>query len=358
MPAVYVVEIPCFPEAAVGHAAHFVELLRGANLMASLRQGRRAARFAWRWVDAAGTPLMHLPYADEGGAGGAAPDAMFVTSLHCPDIPSVRTAAERLAPLSVRLGALAERGGKVCLLGSGAWLAARSGRCAGRRLALPWFYVAAFGAEFPEVALDAEQDVVEDGPWLSAALAANVGGLAMALAREVLDPASRQALASLLRPDPERARAAIVAMQGQHVPTTRAGTLARAICWLEQRLDQPYCLDELAAAAAVSPRTLLRHFQQEFGHTPLDHLHRLRCARAKVLLEITLESVATIALACGYVDPAAFRRVFVRHTGTTPAAYRAQHSLRAPRRRWRVDPRPVEAAALAALAAVNRPAAS
>jgi transcriptional regulator GlxA family with amidase domain len=35
------------------------------------------------------------------------------------------------------------------------------------------------------------------------------------------------------------------------------------------------------------------------GHSPLDHLHRLRCARARVLLEITLESVPSVALACG-----------------------------------------------------------
>ena len=38
-------------------------------------------------------------------------------------------------------------------------------------------------------------------------------------------------------------------------------------------------------------------------------LHRLRCARARVLLEITLESVPSVALACGYEDASAFRRV-------------------------------------------------
>ncbi|MNW07001.1 DNA-binding transcriptional regulator AraC [compost metagenome] len=55
------------------------------------------------------------------------------------------------------------------------------------------------------------------------------------------------------------------------------------------------------------------------------------------MLEVTLESVSSIAVACGYADPAAFRRIFVRHVGTPPAEYRKRHALRAPRRRWRVD---------------------
>lgn len=106
---------------------------------------------------------------------------------------------------------------------------------------------------------------------------------------------------------------------------------------MEAHLDQPYSLDRLAEAASVSTRTLLRHFQQELSQSPLDHLHGLRCARARVMLEVTLESVPSIAVACGYADPAAFRRIFVRYTGMAPSEYRKRHALRAPRRRWRVE---------------------
>src|SRR3989344_2156723 len=135
----------------------------------------------------------------------------------------------------------------------------------------------------------------------------------------------------------ERRRAALQANAQQHIPATRDSTLARAIAWMEAHLDEPYSLARLAEAAAVSPRTLLRHFQQELSQSPLDHLHGLRCARAKVLLEVTLESVPSIAVACGYSDPAAFRRIFVRYTGMAPGEYRKRHALRAPRRRWRLD---------------------
>ena len=102
-------------------------------------------------------------------------------------------------------------------------------------------------------------------------------------------------------------------------------------------MDRPYALDAVAQAAAVSPRTLLRHFRQVLGHSPLDHLHRLRCERARWLLETTLEGIPAIAQSCGYADPAAFRRIFTRVVGLSPSAYRQRHALRAPRQRWRVD---------------------
>ena len=185
--------------------------------------------------------------------------------------------------------------------------------------------------------LDAGHDLSDDGPWLSCALPHSLGEMAIALVRHALGDALAQTCASVLRPDHDRARAALQANAQQHIPATRDSTLARAMAWMENHLDEPYSLARLAEAAAVSSRTLLRHFQQELSQSPLDHLHSLRCARAKVLLEVTLESVPSIAVACGYADPAAFRRIFVRYTGVAPGEYRKRHALRAPRRRWRVD---------------------
>ena len=224
-------------------------------------------------------------------------------------------------------------------MGNGAWLVAQSGRLQGRRGCLPWFYLAGFERDFPEVGLDAGHDLSDDGPWLSCALPHSLGEMAIALVRHALGDALAQTCASVLRPDHDRAhaRAALQANARQHIPATRDSTLARAMAWMENHLDEPYSLARLAEAAAVSPRTLVRHFQQEPSQSPLDHLHSLRCARAKVLLEVTLESVPSIAVACGYADPAAFRRIFVRYTGMAPGEYRKRHALRAPRRRWRVD---------------------
>lgn len=336
MPKTFVVELPCLEHSATGHAAHLVEMLRNANLLAQLRLGRRAPRFGWRWVDGQGRSLPQLPCAAEGAAADGPAQALFLSALHCPDIPSIRETVAAHPALVRRTATAFDQGLTVCTQGGAAWFAAASGRCEGRRVALPWYFMGGFGLDFPGIALAEGQPFVDDRPWLSASHPGALVPMAVALTRHAFGDDLAAALAAVLQPDPERERTTHAALRDRRIPATRTSVLAHAIAWLQARVEQPYDLPALAEAVSASPRTLLRHFQQELGHSPLDHLHRLRCARARVLLEITLESVPSVALACGYGDPSAFRRVFVRHVGMTPAAYRQRHALRAPRRRWRV----------------------
>lgn len=339
------VDIPLLPESAVGNALQFIDLLRGANLLAALRLGSRAPRITWRLLDAQGRPLPGLPGPlaayhppqDDPSPAQVPVRAVFLPSVHAPDIPAIRAVAARHRALSRQLGIALDAGHRLLTVGSGAWLAAQSRRLDGRRASLPWFYIAGFERDFPAIGHSLGQDWTEDGPWLSCALPQAVNHLAIALVRHALGDELAAACHSVMSPDHQRARAALQANAQQHIPATRDSTLARAIAWMEAHLDQPYSLPRLAEAASVSPRTLLRHFQQELAQSPLDYLHSLRCARAKVMLEVTLESVPSIAAACGYADPAAFRRIFARYTGMAPAEYRQRHTLRAPRRRWRVE---------------------
>lgn len=344
------VDIPLLPESTVGSALQLIDLLRAANLLARLRLGQQAPALGWRLLDAEGRLLNGL-----GGKGDApAPFAAYqdtpagpevavarrvvvLTALHAPDIPALRAIVARHPGLIRAIGQAVDAGGLVATLGNGAWLAAASGRLDGHPVALPWYYIAGFRHDFAHVPVAVEGDFVDRAPWLSSASPQSLPMIAIAIVRAGLGRELAQVCARAFLPDAARSRAA--AASAALIPVTRNSTLARAVAWMEEHLALPYSLDAVASAAAVSPRTLLRHFQQQLGQSPLDCLHALRCERAQVLLEITLESVPSIAAACGYTDPTAFRRVFARYSGTTPADYRARHALRAPRARWRVDPR-------------------
>lgn len=334
------IDFPVLPTTAMGHVLHAIELLRDANLIARLRAGRTAGRLGWRLCDAQGQPMPVVqgpcqPMLSEGVFEGP-PQAQWVLSQHTADVPSLRQAVARHAALRRHLAVAIDQGQRVLTLGNGAWWAAGSGRLSGHRVALPWYWAVAFQRDHPDVVIAAGTEVCVDGPWLSAALPQDTGELVLALVAQLWDHDLHAALASVLRPDAARQKAAQEALHAQPLPTTRDSALARAIEHMEKHVDAPYSLDALAQVAAVSPRTLLRHFRQALGHSPLDHLHRLRCERARLLLEITLEGIPAIAQSCGYADPAAFRRIFMRHVGVTPNVYRERHTLRAPRQRWRV----------------------
>jgi transcriptional regulator GlxA family with amidase domain len=94
------------------------------------------------------------------------------------------------------------------------------------------------------------------------------------------------------------------------------------LAWLEEHADRDLTLDDIAARAGTSTRTLNRRFREQTGTTPLQWLHRARIRRAQYLLENTPYPVERIARQAGFGSPTAFRDRFKRVVGTSPHAYR------------------------------------
>ena len=86
--------------------------------------------------------------------------------------------------------------------------------------------------------------------------------------------------------------------------------------------EQSWRVEDLAAACHMSRATFARRFTQLGGMAPLDALTRLRMARAGAALAQDARPVGEVALAVGYQSEAAFNRVFKRHHGVGPGAWR------------------------------------
>jgi AraC family transcriptional regulator len=100
--------------------------------------------------------------------------------------------------------------------------------------------------------------------------------------------------------------------------------LRRAIDYLEAHLDRDPGLPALAAAAGLSPVYFARQFKRATGLPPHQYLMRRRLDRAKRLLAAGDLPIAAIAADCGFCHQEHLTRLFRRHCGTTPAAYRAK----------------------------------
>lgn len=91
---------------------------------------------------------------------------------------------------------------------------------------------------------------------------------------------------------------------------------------LEQQLEYPWTLAELADAAFMSPEHLRRLCKKELGRSPIQHLTFLRMKHARHLLGTTSDKVEVIARAVGYESPFTFSNTFKNWVGSRPSELR------------------------------------
>lgn len=95
-----------------------------------------------------------------------------------------------------------------------------------------------------------------------------------------------------------------------------------ALQFIEDNLDRPLTLEDIAAHAGVSIPHLTRIFKQTTGESVIERLINLRMDRAAVLLTEIDAPLPVIARHVGINDVSYFCRRFRRHFGATPMAYR------------------------------------
>ena len=118
--------------------------------------------------------------------------------------------------------------------------------------------------------------------------------------------------------------------QAQYLPRPMAydekGRLTRLMDWLRLRPAETHTIASMAEQAAMSARTLQRHFHDATGFGPAEWLIRERVALVKDLLEDTALPLGQIAQRAGFNTEQSLRHHFRRLAGTTPGAYRRQFS--------------------------------
>lgn len=91
---------------------------------------------------------------------------------------------------------------------------------------------------------------------------------------------------------------------------------------LERRHAEALSPSSLALRAGLPPVRFARLIKRIFRVTPSQLITQTRLAAASRLLQETTQSVADIALACGFYDHSAFTRAFRLATGVTPTEFR------------------------------------
>jgi signal transduction histidine kinase/AraC-like DNA-binding protein/ABC-type sugar transport system substrate-binding protein len=106
------------------------------------------------------------------------------------------------------------------------------------------------------------------------------------------------------------------------LPPQTSLVVKHAIAYLHQNYHRAISRQELAMAVGVSKDYLSHIFHQELSLSPWEYLSRYRVQQAKALLRRTHESVTDIAAHVGFDNLSYFNRVFRKHAGCSPTAYR------------------------------------
>ncbi|GAA4696709.1 AraC family transcriptional regulator [Phytohabitans rumicis] len=110
-------------------------------------------------------------------------------------------------------------------------------------------------------------------------------------------------------------------------PDAGAAVVRQATRYVQDNLDRPLSVEELARHVHLSPRQLTRLFTLHVGQSPAGYVERTRLDHAAALLVRTDLPIKQIADAVGYGDVPGFTRAFSRRLGTPPGRFRHAATL-------------------------------
>ncbi|HRI63727.1 MAG TPA: helix-turn-helix domain-containing protein [Polyangium sp.] len=255
----------------------------------------------------------------------AVPDKPF-TVLVLPPSLSEGAADVQPGPLTSFILDRHREGTLLCSVCAGAFLLGTTGLLSGRPATTHWALRDRFAERFPNVRLDTQKLLIDDGDIVTAGGVMAWIDLGLLLVSRFLGPTKMLATARLWVVDPGGREQRFYDCFAP-VLTHGDEAILRVQHWLHAKRTERIDMPTMARVAKLGERTFLRRFHRATGHTPIEYLLLLRIERARELLERSTQSFDEIAFGLGYADPGSFRRVFVSALGLTPGEYRRRFNV-------------------------------
>jgi transcriptional regulator GlxA family with amidase domain len=226
----------------------------------------------------------------------------------------LRRFAERRTPL-----------GALC---TGGYALAKAGLLDKYRATIHWENLSALREEFPRILLNDQLFTIDRDRFTCS------GGIApldlmLNLVKSTLDARiaqliSEQFIVDRVRNDRDRQYVPLRAQIGvSHEALMKVAQL------MEENIEKPLSLDEIATATSLSRRQIERLFKRHLGCVPNRYYLQMRLRRARELLLQTSMPIIDITAACGFQSPPHFSRCYRAHFGCPPSAERQVRSARA-----------------------------
>lgn len=214
------------------------------------------------------------------------------------------------------------RGSRIVSLCTGAFALAAAGLLDGRRATTHWTECDALARRHPRVTVDPGVLFVDEGDILTSAGSAASIDLCLHVVRQDYGTEIATQLARQLVVPPQRDGGQAQYIDAPMPELDSSSLFAGTVDWLQEHLDEPITVEDLAARSAMSPRTFARRFTGSTGTTPYQWLIHQRIQLAQRLLETSDLTIDSVAQKSGFSTAANLRKHFSRAVHTSPQAYR------------------------------------
>lgn len=320
-----------FDECHASSVGGFADILQVANAHLLHRQGATAKRFEWQFVSISGQPVAAsngLQLTTRRLEPDEHYDLVFVPSLHYGGRQVFEQILDGQAETCAWLVDQWQAGAWVAANCTGTFILAQTGLLDGKAATTTWWLEQQFRTLYPRVDLQLRSVITETERLICAGASASYLLQAIRVIERFVGPAiASQVARSMLIDVSQTSQVPYLPLLAER---KHADSLVeRAQQWLQRHMTQELRISELAAALAVSDRTLIRRFKAALQQTPLAYLQDLRLEAARRLLEAGNLSVDLIAGEVGYTDTSSFSRLFRQRVGMSPGAYRGRFQVNA-----------------------------
>lgn len=218
-----------------------------------------------------------------------------------------------------------EGGSEVAGICLGCFLLAKTGLLNGKRATTHWMGAPYFKQLFPEVKLESDKLIIDEGRIYTCGAAYAFTSLMVYLVEKLCGRPAALAVAKVFMiqlHDTGQDAFSIFNLQHNH-QDEQIKVVQR---FMERTYAKKMSIDSLASRYNMSPRTFIRKFTAVTGNTPLEYIQRVRVEAAKHMLERGKWTIDEVSRRVGYNDLSSFRLIFKRFTDLSPSIYRRRYA--------------------------------
>lgn len=207
---------------------------------------------------------------------------------------------------------------------AGAWLLAKTGLLKNKRATTHWEDLEDFANSFPSIEAVDDRFVIDGNLFTTGGSTPTIDLMFSLIQTRYGIPIATEASAMFIYESLSQS------YDKQHIVSTstifkKSNLVARAIRAMEQGLDEPKTIDDLASLLGVSKRKLEIDFVKSIKKTPGVYYRELRTRVASRMIANTSLGIREIAIRTGFSSLSNFSRCFKNIYMVSPIQYRQDH---------------------------------